>query len=204
MRSAVLVCTIAVTGMLLTACVKSRPIKYYRIEVLALSPAAAGTVFDVTLQIGNIEAPPLMRDGRILYQIGTHEMGAYEYHRWVETPDQMVQNALVRLLRSSGKFRAVDTPRSNVKADYILRGKVYDFAEIDKPQIHTRVSMEIELHDSRTNRLVWSRLYTDERLVDGEKIPDVVQSLDQNLRQGLTEIVNSLEQYFASQANNSK
>jgi hypothetical protein len=41
-------------------------------------------------------------------------------------------------------------------------------------------------------------------LVDGEKIPDVVQSLDQNLRQGLTEIVNSLEQYFASQANNSK
>jgi ABC-type uncharacterized transport system auxiliary subunit len=139
-----------------------------------------------------------MRDGRILYQVGAHEMGAYEYHRWVEAPDRMVQNSLLRLLRSSGRYQSVDTPRSNLRADYIVRGKIYEFSEIDKPEIHTRVSMEIELHDARSGRTVWSRLYTHEDPAGGKEIPDVVESLDRNLRQGLSEIVPALHQYFVT------
>ncbi len=71
-----------------------------------------------------------MRDGRILYQVGTHEVGAYEYHRWVETPDRVVQDSLVRLLRASGKFQSVDTPRNPAKPDYIVQGQIYEFSEI--------------------------------------------------------------------------
>jgi ABC-type uncharacterized transport system auxiliary subunit len=192
------VCLIATLCTLLSGCATGRPVKYYRIEVPVPAAAAAGTIFDVTLHVGSIDSPPLMRDGRILYRVGAHEMGAYEYHRWVETPDRLVQSSLVRLLRSSGKYRSVDTPRNTARPDFIVQGKIYEFAEIDKPEIYTRVSMEIELHDAKTGRTVWSRLYTDERLVNGKEIPDVVASLDQNLRQGLSEIVAGIDQYFAS------
>jgi ABC-type uncharacterized transport system auxiliary subunit len=140
-----------------------------------------------------------MRDGRILYQVGNHEVGAYEYHRWLETPDRILQDSLVRLLRSSGKYQAVDTPRSSVRADYIVQGKIYEFAEIDKPDIYTRVSMEIELHDGKSSRTVWSRHYSGEEKVDGKNMPDVVDSLDRNLRRGLLEIVTGIDQYLASQ-----
>ena len=196
------VCLIATLYILVSACASSRPIKYYRIEIPAPATAAAAVdqVYGVTIRVGNIDSPPLMRDGRILYRVGAHEMGAYEYHRWVETPDRMVQNSLVRLLRSSGKYQSVDTPRSNVRADYIVQGRIYEFAEIDKPEIYSRVSMEIELHDARSNRTVWSRLYTDEKLAGGKEIPDVVESLDQNLRRGLSEFVAGLDQYFAGRA----
>ena len=183
--------------LLISACAASRPIKYYRIEVPAPNAAAAAAGYGVTLQVQSIDSPPLMRDGRILYQVGTHEVGAYEYHRWVETPDRIVQDSLVRLLRSSGKYQSVDTPRNIVKPDYIVQGKIYEFSEMDKPAVFTRVSFEIELHDAKTGRTVWTRNYSDEESVGGKEIPDVVQSLDQNLRKGLSQIVNGLDQYFA-------
>jgi ABC-type uncharacterized transport system auxiliary subunit len=192
---------ISILCIMLPACaVKSRPIKYYRIDVPAAagSASSSGTGFNVSLQVGNIDAPPIMRDGRILYQVGANEVGAYEYHRWVETPDRMVQNSLVRLLRSSGKYQSVDTPGSGAKAEYLVLGKIYEFGEIDKPEVVvTRVSMEIELHDAKSNRTVWSRIYTGEEAVGGKEVPDVVQSLDRNLRRGLSEVVAGLDQYFA-------
>jgi len=76
-----------------------------------------------------------MRDGRILYQVGAYEVGAYEYHRWVETPDRLVQDSLIRLLRVVGKYQAVDTPRNTAKPDYVVQGKIYEFFEVDKPKI---------------------------------------------------------------------
>jgi ABC-type uncharacterized transport system auxiliary subunit len=190
--------SIAILCVLIPACGAARPIRYYQLEIPPPAPVSAGSGFGVSLQVGNIEAPPIMRDGRILYQVDTHEVGAYEYHRWVETPDRVVQDALVRLLRASGKFQSVDTPRNAVKSDYIVQGKIYEFSEMDKPEIHSRVSLEIELHDGKTGRTIWSRVYTDEESVNGKEVPDVVHSLDQNLGRGLSQIVAGLDQYFAA------
>jgi ABC-type uncharacterized transport system auxiliary subunit len=190
----------ATLSLILTACGATRPIKYYQLEIPPPSPAATSPEFKVALQVGNIESPPIMRDGRILYQVGTHEVGAYEYHRWVETPDRVVQDSLVRLLRSSGKFQSVDTARNITKPDYVIQGKIYEFSEMDKPQVFARISLEIELHDAKTGRTVWSRLYTNEDSVDGKEVPDVVHSLDQNLGRGLSQIVTGLNQYFAGRA----
>jgi ABC-type uncharacterized transport system auxiliary subunit len=193
---------VVVLCALTAACGGARPVKYYRIEapVPVRATAAAGPVLDVSLQVGNIDSPPIMRDGRILYQVGANEVGTYEYHRWVESPDRMVQNALVRLLRSSGTYTSVETPRSGSRPDYIIQGRISEFGEVDKPQIYTRVSLEIDLRDASSGRTVWSRLYSDEELVDGKEMTDVVRSLDQNLKRGLAEIVTGLDQYFAGRA----
>jgi ABC-type uncharacterized transport system auxiliary subunit len=192
-------------GVMLYGCgAAGRPVKYYRIEVPAVAaPLSTAGGYALTLQVATIEAPAIMRDGRILYQVGANEVGAYEYHRWVETPDRMVQNSLIRLLRSSGKYPTVDRVITGAKPDYIVRGKIYEFAEIDKPDIYTRVSMEIELHESPSNRTVWSHVYSGEEKVEGKEMPNVVQSFDQNLRQRLSEIVTGLDQYFAQAKNRS-
>jgi ABC-type uncharacterized transport system auxiliary subunit len=189
---------IVIACLILAACAASRPIRYYRLEIPAPVTPVPGAGLGVALQVANIDSPPIMRDGRILYQTSTHEVGAYEYHRWVETPDRVVQDSLVRMLRSSGKFQSVDTPRNIVKPDYIIQGKIYEFSEMDKSAVFSRVSLEIELHDAKTGRTVWSRLYTDEQAVSGKEVDDVVHSLDENLNKGLSQIVTGLEQYFAN------
>lgn len=191
---------VVTASLLVAACGAPRPIKYYRLEIPSVTPAAAAKSFGFSLQVANIDSPPIMRDGRILYQVGTHEVGTYEYHRWVETPDRVVQDSLIRLLRSSGKFQSVDTPRNSLKPDYIVQGKIYEFAEMDKPQVFARVSLEIELHETKTGRTVWSRIYTNEDSVDGKELPDVVHALDQNLSRGLSQIVTGLDQYFTGRA----
>jgi ABC-type uncharacterized transport system auxiliary subunit len=190
---------VATLALSFAACGATRPIKYYQLEIPPATSPGGGDGFKVSIQVGNIESPPIMRDGRILYQVGTHEVGAYEYHRWVETPDRVVQDSLLRLLRSSGKFQSVDTLRSNVKPDYVIQGKIYEFSEMDKPPVFARVSLEIELHDGKTGRTVWSRIYTNEESVSGKEVPDVVHSLDQNLGRGLSQIVTGIDQYFAGQ-----
>lgn len=188
---------IVITASLLAAaCGAGRPIKYYRLEIPSATPAGTTAGFGFSLQVADIDSPPIMRDGRILYQVGAHEVGTYEYHRWVETPDRVVQDSLIRLLRSSGKFQSVDTPRNSLRPDYIVQGKIYEFAETDKPQIVARVSLEIELHETKTGRTVWSQIYTNEDSVDGKEVQDVVHALDQNLGRGLSQIVAALDQYF--------
>ena len=191
---------VLVLSLAAAACGATRPVKYYQLEIPPPGTSATGTGFSFALQVGNIESPPMMRDGRILYQTGTHELGAYEYHRWVETPDRVVQDSLVRLLRSSGKFQSVDAARNSLKPDYVIQGKIYEFEEVDKPQVFARVSLEIELHDAKTGRTVWSKIYTDEESVDGKEVPDVVHTLDQNLGRGLSQIVSGLNQYFSGEA----
>jgi ABC-type uncharacterized transport system auxiliary subunit len=197
-------CGAALLFMLLSGCVGGQPIKYYRLEIPPAPDATPEIPFGVSLQVANLDTPPLMRDGRLLYQVGTHEVGAYEYHRWVETPDRIVQSSLVRMLRGSGKFQSVDTPRSGAKADYVLQGRIYEFSEVDRPEIFSNVSLEVELHEVKTLRTVWSRTYTHEERVDGKQVPDVVASLDKNLQQGLREIVNGLNQYFSTKVATAK
>ncbi|HYR44814.1 MAG TPA: ABC-type transport auxiliary lipoprotein family protein [Terriglobia bacterium] len=181
------------------ACLGGKPIQYYRIDV-PVTPASSAKAYDVTLLIARVDSPRIMRDGPILYRVGDHEIGAYTYHRWVETPDRMVQDSLIRLLRSSGKYQAVEEQNSRSTGDYVVRGKIYEFAEVDNPEVQTRVSMEIELREAKTGRTMWSQLYTHEEPVNGKKIPDVVRSLDRNFRQGLAEFVTALDQYFASRS----
>jgi ABC-type uncharacterized transport system auxiliary subunit len=197
-------CFTAIVLMMLSGCVGGQAVKYYRLEIPAPPDASPEIPFGVSLQVANLDTPPLMRDGRLLYQVGTHEVGAYEYHRWVETPDRIVQSSLVRMLRGSGKFQAVDTPRSGGKADYVLQGRIYEFSEVDKPEIFSSVSLEVELHEMKTLRTVWSRTYTHEEQVNGRQVPDVVASLDKNLQQGLREIVNGLNQYFSTKVATAK
>jgi hypothetical protein len=85
-----------------------------------------------------IATPESLQDARIRYRAGANEMGSYEYHRWEERPGAMVRDSLVRALRASGKYRRVLESSSSAIGDYLLRGKLYEFAEVDNPAIQTR------------------------------------------------------------------
>ena len=84
----------------------------------------------VTLLLGPLRASHLYREDHIVYSSSGENMGTYEYQRWAEPPTEMLVDVLLRDLRASGKYRAVDVLRSNSHGDYILYGRLYDFKEI--------------------------------------------------------------------------
>src|SRR5260370_42481827 len=113
---------IALMAGLLSGCGAARPSKYYQLTV----PADAGAVekadaVPVTLLLGQLMTSHLYREDRIVYGSGAEQLGTYEYHRWAEPPAEMIQEVLLRELRSSRRYRAVHFRRSNRRCDFALR-----------------------------------------------------------------------------------
>ena len=83
----------------------------------------------ITLLVGPLTGSHLYRDDRIVYSSG-EAMGMYDTHRWASPPTEMMQEVLFRELRASGKYKTVNTLRSNARGDYMLNGRLYDFKEV--------------------------------------------------------------------------
>jgi ABC-type uncharacterized transport system auxiliary subunit len=188
----------ALAALAATSCVATRPVHYY-----TLAPAAAMTNAakpdGATLLVGLIAAPEPLQDARIHYRSGSNETGAYEYQRWTERPGAMVRDALVRALRSSGKYQRVLEASSAAVGDYLVRGKLYEFAEVDNPAIHTQITLHLELVDKKTNRSVWDRMFEREEPAGGREIQDVVHSMDGNLQQVVTGAAAEIGRFLAEQ-----
>src|SRR5207245_3860278 len=126
------------------------------------------------LLVGAIPTPEALQDGRIRYRTGSNEAGAYEYHRWTERPGSMVRNSLVRALRASGKYQRVIESTSSASGDYLVRGKLYEFGELDRESILARISLQIESVHKNTHSNDWDHLLWREQPVHGRNVHDLL------------------------------
>ena len=189
-------------GVITAGCGVSRPVKYYVLDPPAQpGPAAATTAparFPIALLVARVAASHLYRDDRLVYGAGPVQLGTYEYQRWAEPPVEMVQDSLVAALRATGEYRSVSAIGSNLRGEYILRGRLNALEEVDKPEIAARFSMGLELFDSRSGATVWADSYSHDEPVMGKTVPDVIEALDRNVRSGLQQLTANLGQYFAN------
>jgi len=178
-------------------CVATKPVHYYTLGTGA--PAAAESKPDgLILLVADISTPESLQDGRIRYRTGSNEAGAYEYHRWTERPGTMVRKALLRALRSSGKYQRVLESGSSANGDYVLRGKLEEFDEVDGASIQTKISLHVELVDRKTNQNVWDHTVEREEPVSSKTVVDVVQSLDRNLQHVVSETTSEVDKFLTS------
>jgi ABC-type uncharacterized transport system auxiliary subunit len=197
MRFVITICLAMAASLVGASCVATKPVHYYTIEPASL-PANQGQPDGLVLLVGNIATPEALQDGRIRYRTGSNEAGAYEYHRWTERPGSIVRDALVRALRASGKYRRVIESSSSATGDYLVHGKLFEFGEVDKASILTRISLQVELVDKKTNSNVWDRRVEREEPVGGKSVPEVVQSLDRNLQQVAGEMAAEIDRFLAA------
>src|SRR3954454_10898243 len=145
---------IALATIGLTGCGAPKAINYYAIQIPAApTPGAASYPIDVV--VGRITASSLLEASPIIYRIGTSRIGTYKYHRWQDPPVELVQTKLLSMLRSSGGYRSVSSS-TTPESEFLIRGRLHDFAEVDGESISGLVSMEFELYDRKTARVLWS------------------------------------------------
>jgi ABC-type uncharacterized transport system auxiliary subunit len=183
----------------LTGCGAARAVKYYQLTV----PTDAGDIekegaVPVRLLLGGLTTSHLYREDRIVYGNGPEQLGTYEFQRWAEPPAEMIQEILLRELRATGHYRAVHMRRSNVTGDFAIRGRLYDFKEVEGGAMSTRVTMEFEMRELKSGATVWNHYYTHDESAGGKDVQAIVAALDRNVQQGVKEVVDSLDQYFAS------
>ena len=194
---------VALAAGLLTGCGAARPSKYYQLTIPGDStPAAERSPYPVTLLLGPLRASHLYREDHIVYSSSGQNMGTYEYQQWAEPPTEMLVDVLLRELRASGRYRAVDVLRSNSHGDYILYGRLYDFKEISASPLMARVTIDLELREIKSGSTVWTHYYSHDEPVSGKDISAVVAALDRNAQRGMGEVKSSLDQYFSSRSLN--
>lgn len=197
MRSIVSLFLVMAACLVDAGCVATRPVHYYTLG--ADAPASTQSKTDgLILLVGNISTPESLQDGRIRYRSGSNEAGAYEYHRWTERPGAMVRNALMRALRNSGKYQRVVESGSSANGDYLLRGKLEEFGEVDGAAIQTKISLHVELVERKTNQNVWDHMFEREEPVNSKTVVEVVQSLDRNLQHVVSETASEVDKFLTS------
>ena len=181
----------------LSGCGSPRPIMYYGVQIPA-APVPTAYTYPIDMVVGNISGPDLLEATPIVYKTSRNQMGTYLYHRWTEPPVRMIQAKLIRLLRTSGEYQSVSSPGSGSAGDLVVRGRLYEFAEVDSEGINGLVSMEFELYNRKTAKILWSHFYSQTEPVEGKQVPAVVEALDRNLDRGLKEVTVGLGRYFAA------
>jgi ABC-type uncharacterized transport system auxiliary subunit len=181
----------------LSGCGSGKRINYYTVQ-MPVAPTRSASAFPVSLLVGNVMGPQIYRDSPIAYRVGANEIGVYEYSRWVDPPVDMVKVKLVRILNESGDYQSVASLASGTSAQFIVRGRLYNFDEVDGASITGQVSMEFELFDKKSGKIVWRHFYSQTEPAQGKNIPAVVTALDTNLDRGLKEVAAGLNQYFSA------
>ena len=180
----------------LCGCAAKNRVRYYAIN-LPPAPAAAPNLTGVMVVVGRIELAPALQDGRIRYRSGKTEVGGYDNHRWSESPSIALRDGLIRLLRASGKYQSVSQAGASAGGDYLVRGKLHEFSEIDDPSLHTLISLSLEIYDRNHSRVVWQHEFTREEPVAGRNVADVADSLDAGSQALLNEAVAGINGHLA-------
>jgi ABC-type uncharacterized transport system auxiliary subunit len=186
---------------ILNGCGAARPSKFYQLTVPSEKVSAEDSVlYPVTVVLGPITTSQLYRDDRIVYTSSGEAMGTYEYRRWAEPPAEMIDDVLLRELQRSGRYEHIYSLGSDVRGDYVLRGRLYDFREIDGSGLSARVAFDFELRDSKTGTIVWNHSYSHDEPVNEKDVSAVVAAMDRNVQNGLSEVLSGLDRYFSANA----
>lgn len=183
-------------ALVVAGCGGARPIKYYQLTYPTTSPPPSPDAINTTLLVRPFEASHLYLNDQIVYGFDSPELGTYESQRWAEPPVEMLQDALVRGLRSTGRFRAVYTIRSDATGQYILAGHLYDFKEVDGTAIVARLSYEVRLRDRKTGTTVWTRMYNHDEPASEKSVSAIAVAMDKNVQRSVQEVQAGLEEYF--------
>src|SRR5277367_4682981 len=181
----------------LGACGGSKPIRYYTLQIPA-APTLTANTSSISLAVANVNGAQIFQNEPIAYRIGVNEIGTYQFSQWAEPPVNLVRRRLIRMLRSSGDYQSVVELGSNSAGQFVVRGRLYDFEEVDAGSISALVSMEFDLFDRKSGKVVWSHFYSQSEPVQSKEVSAVVTALDLNLERGLKEVAAGLNQYFAA------
>jgi ABC-type uncharacterized transport system auxiliary subunit len=92
--------------------------------------------------------------------------------------------------------------RSNSHGDFILYGRLFDFKEISGSPLMARLTIDLDLRETKTGSTVWTHYYSHDEPVSGKDITAVVAALDRNAQRGMGEIKSGLDQYFSTRSLN--
>jgi ABC-type uncharacterized transport system auxiliary subunit len=174
---------------LCVSCGGARPVHYYTLQMPA--PAQVGDPrTNFVLGVQQFRAPEPLRDDRILYYESPTQLNYYQQHRWDVDPATMLSALAQRELQQTGVFAQVWLAPYVGNADYVLRGQVLSFSEVDyQGGVKARVGLGLTLLRVPDRKVAWSAQRQVENVVQEQGVPGVVNALNAATKQILDEMI---------------
>ena len=178
-------------------------ILYPHYYVLEIPPAPKATEtshrLPASVAVRRFETSPYLRQGRIVYRQAPAEIDFYEYHRWAADPAVMVTSAIIDSLRASQLFSSVTPYDGQGRQDYLMRGRLEQFEEIDSAgAVRVAVKMSADLLDLHTGATVWTGEADATEGVGTRTVNSIVVEMSHAVQKSIDRLVTSMSQRFAA------
>ena len=180
------------TAVFAVGCGSAPKTYFYTLQVPA-APAPTDPRTNYVLGVEHFRAPRILRDDRIVYYESPTQLNFYEYHRWSSDPPTLLSEVTARALRQMQLFAEVRMLPSREPVDYVLKGRVYHFEEVDEgPSGKARVGLGLTLVRSRDHKSVWSAERQVEQPIQTKGVAGVVEALNSSTEGLLGEVLPGL------------
>jgi uncharacterized lipoprotein YmbA len=169
--------------------------QYYALDIPpAPRPAVGDARVPATVAVRRFEAPPYLRQGRVVYRETPAEIGFYEYHRWAADPAVTVTTAVIDALRSSRLFSFVKPYDGQSQPDYLLSGRLERLDEMDYGGgVRVEAKLSAELVNLRTGDTVWTGDADEALGVETRNVSSVVVEMSHAVQKSVDRLVASLD-----------
>jgi ABC-type uncharacterized transport system auxiliary subunit len=186
---------LALIGALaISACGSARYPAYYALNLEPSTQAPASFRGIGTLAIRELRCPDYLCEGRIVYRPTPAEVGFYQYHRWAVSPQAMIAQDLAERVRARSLFATVSGDEARMATDFVLSGTLERLEEVDEAGVVAAVcSLSVQLVDTRTRTVVWSRTATERVPVQQRDVAGLVNGLATAVRATVDRLVTDME-----------
>jgi ABC-type uncharacterized transport system auxiliary subunit len=153
--------------------------RFYRVS-LPEAASRGSTQLPGVLVVNRFLADGLISERPMVYGPveSPNQLRQYHYDYWVEPPTRMLQEELVRYLRSAGLAEKTVTPELRIRPDFELSGKVRRLEHLRGGPSRVVVDIEFVLRSGRGG-LLWVDEYHSEVEVGDSQVPTAVGAFDQ-------------------------
>jgi len=179
--------TLLVTGC---ASVRPAPQQYILAPLLHIDTMQSSKYKKKTLKVSYVYADSTLQSRSMFYVEQERKQFAYRESTWAKSPQVMIHQAVMDMMRKSAAFGYVQGPKSKVLSDFLLETRVDNFGQYfseDEKRAMAKVTLTFTLLDAKKHTVVMSKTFSAEKRLPSLNAAGGVMALNM----ALSDLLNS-------------
>ncbi len=144
---------------------------YYQIDA-GVPDAPLARKLEGILQVDRLRTDALTGKRQLLYRetVDASEIRQHPYRRWSDPPAILLQTELISFLSAAAAADTVMSATARVKPDYLVSGRIRDFARVLEPEVRAVVEIQLLVTNAAGGEILVNHSYRKERAAENSTI----------------------------------
>jgi len=146
---------------------------------------------DISLKVAHAFSPNVLKTLNMNYVVGADKEYTYTQSQWADSPNNLITEELIEMLRDSGLFKSVQSSKSRSDSELLLETNIEDFMQyfsVDENSSYSNIAITLTLIDTKSNRIVSSKHFKNRVVASSADANGGVNALNEALVNVLLEV----------------